>query len=119
MDIGIWDSTPHWGLVLYHQTLRNAILEVPADSTDNTIFVNADSAIVMQASNGRGACVGQAPIQGSGSFQFHRWSKGDLPGSPRWMLNVQHGWMAWERQHQWNVNTWIRAVGATPLNDMA
>ena len=105
-------------LVLYHQTLRNAILEVPVDSTDNTIFVNADSAIVMQGIEWTaGHAWAKHRIQGSGSFQFHRWSKGDLPGSPRWMLNVQHGWMAWERQHQWNVNTWIRAVGATPLND--
>ena len=35
-------------LVLYHQALNNAILEVPVDSTDNTIFVNSDNSIVMQ-----------------------------------------------------------------------
>ena len=25
-----------------------------------------------------------------GRFQFHRWAEGDLPGSPKWMANVQH-----------------------------
>ena len=32
------------------------------------------------------------------------------------MANVQHHWKAWDRKHTWTLQTWIRAVGATPLN---
>lgn len=103
-------------VVLYHQSVNRAIVQA-VDSLDNPTFVNTTSPVTMQGIEWR---VQQTwprhRLQGSGAFQFHRWAEGDLPGSPSWMANVQHHWKAWDRNHTWTLQTWIRAVGATPLN---
>jgi len=106
-------------IVLYHQQVNRAIVQ-SIDTLDNPTFVNASAPVTMQGIEWRAQqSWPRHQIQGSGAFQFHRWEEGDLPGSPQWMANVQHRWKAWERTHQWTLQTWIRAVGATPLNNDA
>ncbi len=103
-------------VVFYHQTVNQAIVQ-DVDSLDNKTFVNASTPINMGGVEWQ---VRQTwprfHVQASGAFQFHRWEHGDLPGSPQWMANVQHRWKAWERNHRWTLQTWMRAVGPTPLN---
>ena len=103
-------------VVLYHQSVNRAIVQA-VDSLDNPTFVNTTSPVTMQGIEWRMQQTWpRHRLQGSGAFQFHRWAEGDLPGSPSWMANVQHHWKAWDRKHTWTLQTWIRAVGATPLN---
>ena len=33
------------------------------------------------------------------------------------MANLQHRWTVWGRDHAWTWQSWVRAVGATPLNN--
>jgi len=104
-------------LVLYRQQVSNAIVS-SVDSAGVTSFINASSNVVMQGVEGTfGKTWGAHRLTASGTAQIHRWDLGDLPGSPRWMLNVQHGWSVWDKAHHFTLGSWIRAIGATPLNN--
>ena len=115
MEVGA--RHPLGEVVFYRQQVSNAIVS-SVDTAGVTGFSNTSSNVVMQGVEATlSKTWGGHRLSASGAAQFHRWDLGDLPGSPRWMLNVQHGWKAWDKAHAFTLGSWIRAVGATPLND--
>ena len=102
--------------VIYHQTLRNAIVQV-VDSLGATTFINSAGPVTM-----RGIEMmtqhswNHHQLIASGSAQFHRWGELALPGSPPWTATLLHRWDLPVGHRSWNLQTWIRAVGATPLD---
>lgn len=105
-------------LVFYRQSVAGAIVQT-VDSSGVPGYMNTESNVVMQGLEAAyGKTWGNHRVTGSGALQFHQWESGDLPGSPRWMTNVQHAWKVWDKAHEFSLATWIRAVGATPLNDL-
>ncbi|HBS19672.1 MAG TPA: hypothetical protein DEA66_02400, partial [Flavobacteriales bacterium] len=99
-------------VVLYHQTVNSAIVEIEDDTFENESSPTTMRGVEWQVRQSWPRFL----IQASGAFQFHQWEDGDLPGSPRWMANVQHRWKVWERNHHWTLSAWTRVVGPTPLN---
>lgn len=104
-------------VVVYHQQVQRAIVQ-DVDSNGAQIFVNTTAPITMQGVEWQvGKSWRRHQVHASGTAQFHRWDEGDLPGSPKWMANLQHRWTVWDRDHTWTWQSWVRAVGATPLNN--
>ena len=104
-------------VVLYRQQVVGAIVQT-VDTAGVPGYANASSAVVMQGVESTfGQTWGAHRLTASGTLQFHRWESGDLPGSPRWMVNAQHVWKVWNKAHSFSLATWVRGVGATPLDN--
>ena len=52
-------------------------------------------------------------LQGSGTFQFHRWARRRLARIAQVDGQRPAPLEGWDRNHTWTLQTWIRAVGAT------
>ena len=118
-------------VILYHQTVGSAIVQVVEDDVES--FINESAPLTMA---GMEAAIqrdfGRHTLRCTGALQMHvrnawpSWevlsADGDgeimrLPGSPKWTANAIHTWHLWEREHQWRLHSWIRGVGETPLTD--